>query len=150
MSEQGECLTGRFAQARVSPGPSPTGRGGWTWYTGSASWMYRAGLEYILGFQLRGETLRIDPCIMRSWREYEIFYRHGSTRYAIKVENPYGVNRGVVGVELDGEFLPGGDIPLKDDGETHNIRVVLGMALETAGKGLATEAAPAGSGNLQS
>jgi cyclic beta-1,2-glucan synthetase len=126
-----------------------TGRGGWTWYTGSASWMYRAGLEYILGFQLRGETLRIDPCIMRSWREYEIFYRYGSTGYTIKVENPYGVNRGVVEVELDGQLLPGGDIPLIDDGATHDIRIVLGIPSEATHKEQLTEGAQARSGSLQ-
>ena len=54
--------------------PPHTGRGGWTWYTGSAGWMYRAGLESILGFQLSGDRLRIDPCVPRGWREFEITY----------------------------------------------------------------------------
>ena len=103
-----------------------TGRGGWTWYTGSASWMYRAGLEYILGFSVRGERLVIDPCIPRGWREYEIIYRRGLTRYQIKVENPYGVSRGVIEVELDGtpQALP--EITLTDDGRAHQVRIVLG------------------------
>ncbi|MCA1849879.1 MAG: hypothetical protein LC672_02200, partial [Acidobacteria bacterium] len=108
-----------------------TGRGGWTWYTGSASWMYRAGLEYILGFKLRGETLRVDPCVFKSWREFEIFYRHGSARYSIKIENPYGVNRGVIGVELDGRKLASDEIPLRDDGAEHRVRIVLGLQPET-------------------
>jgi cyclic beta-1,2-glucan synthetase len=103
-----------------------TGRGGWTWYTGSASWMYRAGLEYILGFRLSGERLLVDPCVFQSWREFEIFYRHGSSQYSIRVENPYGVNRGVIGVELDGRPLPSHEIPLEDDGGEHTVRVLMG------------------------
>ena len=82
--------------------PPHTGRGGWTWYTGSAGWMYRAGLESILGFKLQGERLEIDPCVPRWWRDFEITYRRGRAIYRIKVENPLGVSRGVVSVEVDG------------------------------------------------
>jgi cyclic beta-1,2-glucan synthetase len=104
-----------------------TGRGGWTWYTGSASWMYRAGLEYILGFRLRGASLRIEPCIPRGWREYEIDYRHGSSRYRIRVENPSGsTGRGLRSVEVDGEAHASVEVTLKDDGSNHQVRVVLG------------------------
>jgi cyclic beta-1,2-glucan synthetase len=106
--------------------PPHTGRGGWTWYTGSASWMYRAGLESILGFELRGERLRIEPCIPRSWRGYEMSYRRGRTRYSIKVENPSGISRGVAEVWLDDVLQPTFEIPLADDGKTHQVRVVLG------------------------
>ncbi len=108
-----------------------TGRGGWTWYTGSASWMYRAGLEFILGFHLRGETLVIDPCIPRGWRDYEITYRHKSARYHIRVENPQGLSRGVVLVEVDGAAQTSGKIPLADDGASHEVRVVLGELMTT-------------------
>ena len=103
-----------------------TGRGGWTWYTGSASWMYRAGLEYILGFRLRGGKLKIDPCIPRGWREYELDYRHGSSRYRIRVENPSGVSRGLRAVEVDGVAQAGDEVTLRDDGADHQVRVVLG------------------------
>jgi cyclic beta-1,2-glucan synthetase len=106
--------------------PPHTGRGGWTWYTGSASWMYRAGLESILGFQLCGERLRIEPCIPRSWRGYEMSYRRGQTRYAIKVENPMGLSRGVAEVWLDDVEQPRLEIALVNDGKTHQVRVVLG------------------------
>jgi cyclic beta-1,2-glucan synthetase len=104
------------------------GRGGWTWYTGSAGWMYRAGLEWLLGFRLRGKTLMIDPCIPGKWPGFEIVYRHGSTRYEIAVENPRGVSRGVSIVELDGKALVQrpAQIPLADDGVTHRVRIVLG------------------------
>ncbi|HWW76012.1 MAG TPA: protein ndvB, partial [Pyrinomonadaceae bacterium] len=103
-----------------------TGRGGWTWYTGSSGWMYRAGLESILGFQLRGARLKIDPCVPRWWREFEIRYRHGATQYHVKVENPHGVCRGIASVEVDGAAQAGEDIPLTDDGAKHSVRVVLG------------------------
>ncbi|MCU1266410.1 MAG: phosphorylase [Acidobacteria bacterium] len=106
--------------------PPHTGRGGWTWYTGSAGWMYRAGLESILGFHLRADRLRLEPCIPRWWREFEITYRRGHTTWRIMVENPTAVSRGVVSVELDGKMLPDREIQLVDDRAVHNVRVVLG------------------------
>jgi cyclic beta-1,2-glucan synthetase len=103
------------------------GRGGWTWYTGSAGWLYRAGIEWILGFRLRGMMLAIDPCIPRDWPSYSIEFRYHSASYKIKVENPSRVSRGVALTELDGKVLAGAaDIPLLDDGAIHNIRIVLG------------------------
>ena len=102
------------------------GRGGWTWYTGAAAWMYRAGLETILGFKLRGDLLSVEPAIPRNWSEYELTYQRGRTPYHIKVENPHGVSVGVLSVELDGALLTLNEIPLQDDGRPHEIRVVLG------------------------
>ena len=78
------------------------GRGGWTWYTGSASWMYRIGLEAILGFRKEGDTLTIDPCVPVDWREFHIEYRYGRSRYSIAVLNPDAVEGGVVEMTLDG------------------------------------------------
>ena len=114
--------------ADVYTEPPHVGRGGWTWYTGSAGWMYQAGVEWILGFRLRGTTLLLDPCIPRAWPRYEIDFRYHSAKYEIVVENPLGVCRGVASSELDGLALPGGAaaIPLADDGATHKVRVVLG------------------------
>jgi cyclic beta-1,2-glucan synthetase len=83
------------------------GRGGWTWYTGSAGWMYRAAIEWILGFRLRGPALHLDPCIPRSWPGYEVTFRYHSSRYELSVENPYGVARGVSRVTLDGRPVEG-------------------------------------------
>ncbi|HEX8650864.1 MAG TPA: glucoamylase family protein [Pyrinomonadaceae bacterium] len=103
-----------------------TGRGGWTWYTGSAGWMYRAAVEYILGFRLSGDKLQIEPCVPRGWREFEIKYRRGRTRYNIKVENPQGVSRGVAEIFLDDEQSPASEIMLEDDGGAHQVRIVLG------------------------
>jgi cyclic beta-1,2-glucan synthetase len=104
------------------------GRGGWTWYTGSAGWMYRAGLEWILGFRLQGTSLLLDPCIPKTWPDFTLSFRYRSSRYDIAVSNPDGVSHGVICAELDGAALPGNEarIPLKDDGATHRVRVVLG------------------------
>ncbi len=113
--------------ADVYAEPPHVGRGGWTWYTGSAAWMYRAGLESILGLRVRGQRLVVDPCIPRAWPGFTLTFRHHSARYTIAVENPRGVSRGVASVELDGVPLddPAG-IPLAADGKTHRVRVVLG------------------------
>jgi len=107
--------------------PPHVGRGGWTWYTGSAGWLYSAGLEWILGFRLRGMTLSIDPCIPRNWPAYSVEFKYHSAVYKIKVENPSGVSRGVALTELDGKLQARPmNIPLVDDGAIHRIRIVLG------------------------
>ena len=111
--------------------PPHVGRGGWTWYTGSAGWMYRAGLESILGFRLRGRPRSsIDPCIPRAWPGFEITFRYHAAVYSITVENPRGAMRGVTAAELDGAALSiteGGaaEIGLVTEGR-HAVRVVLG------------------------
>jgi cyclic beta-1,2-glucan synthetase len=104
------------------------GRGGWTWYTGSAGWMYRAGLEWILGFRVQGELLHLDPCIPKAWPGFDIVFRHHTARYEIHVENPDGVSHGIAHADLDGVALPaaGACVKLADDGKTHRVRVVLG------------------------
>jgi cyclic beta-1,2-glucan synthetase len=103
------------------------GRGGWTWYTGSSGWLYRAGMEWILGFRVRGMYLSIDPCIPRSWPRYSMKFRYHSAIYNIQVENPSSVTQGVALTEVDGKILPGAaNIPLQDDGATHIIRIVMG------------------------
>ena len=95
--------------ADVYTEPPHVGRGGWTWYTGSAGWMYQAGIEGILGFRLRGTTLVLDPCIPPAWPGFQIDFRHRTARYEIVVENPSGVSRGVASRELDGRTLTDGD-----------------------------------------
>ena len=105
------------------------GRGGWTWYTGSAGWMYRAGLEGILGFRVQGASLLLTPCIPEKWPRFEITFRYHATRYEILIENPCGVSRGIAHAQLDGQALPAGAdarIALVDDGNTHSVRLVLG------------------------
>jgi len=111
----------------ASPARPRASQAGWTWYTGAAGWLYRAGLEWILGFRKQGSALCIDPCIPREWKHFKISYRHGGTLYRISVENPKGVCRGVSQVSLDGNLLSdGARVPLSDDGSDHHVQVVLG------------------------
>ena len=102
------------------------GRGGWTWYTGSASWMFRIGLEAILGLERRGDSLTFTPCIPAAWPRYAITYRFGTSHYRITVENPEHVTSGVVRVEVDGAVAAAKSVALRDDGRAHEVRVVLG------------------------
>jgi cyclic beta-1,2-glucan synthetase len=103
------------------------GRGGWTWYTGSAAWLYRAGLEALLGFHLHGDRLRIDPCVPKAWPGFRISYRHRGTLHEIEVQNPDHVCRGVRRVELDGRTLDAAEpVALATDGATHRLRITLG------------------------
>jgi len=104
------------------------GRGGWTWYTGSAGWMYRAGLEWILGFHLQGSRLRLAPCVPAHWPGFEIVFRYHDTNYTIVVENPERVSHGVAHADLDGVPLVEGPtvVALVDDGSAHRVRLVLG------------------------
>jgi cyclic beta-1,2-glucan synthetase len=106
--------------------PPHAGRGGWSWYTGSAGWMYRAGIESILGLRRRGDTFVIDPCIPSSWDHYQIDWLFLDTRYEIMVCNPAGRCRGVGNATLDGATVDAAAIPLLNDGRTHTVRVVLG------------------------
>ncbi len=105
------------------------GRGGWSWYTGSAGWMYRAGAEHILGFKKEGETIVMDPCIPCEWKEYVINYKYRTSTYHIKVLNPDGKNKGVKGISQDGAMTAGNTITLADDGRFHEIEVVMGESL---------------------
>jgi cyclic beta-1,2-glucan synthetase len=107
--------------------PPHVARGGWTWYSGSAGWLYRVGLESILGFQLRGMMLTIDPCLPRNWPNFSIAFRYHSAIYKIRVENPSSVTKGVALMNIDGKLIAGRtDIALSDDGAEHKILVVLG------------------------
>jgi cyclic beta-1,2-glucan synthetase len=113
--------------ADVYSQPPHVGRGGWTWYTGAAAWLYRVGVEWILGLRKQGSALRINPCVPRDWERVAITYRHGSTAYRIEIENPGRICRGVRQLSLDATPLPAdGLLPLSDDGGDHCVRVVLG------------------------
>jgi cyclic beta-1,2-glucan synthetase len=105
--------------------PGAEGRGGWTWYTGSAGWMYRIALEQVLGIQLAAGGLVFAPCIPPSWPRYEVDYRRGTTTLHIVVDNPEGHARGPCRVELDGLLLPDGPLVFPDDGRRHEVRVTL-------------------------
>ncbi|HLF57534.1 MAG TPA: carbohydrate-binding protein, partial [Thermoanaerobaculia bacterium] len=108
--------------------PDHGGRAGWSWYTGSAGWLYRAGLESILGLRRRGSSFELDPCVPASWPAYEIEWRFGRSTYRIEVENPEQRCRGVAFAELDGAPVDPAAIPLIDDGATHRVRATLGEA----------------------
>jgi len=109
------------------------GRGGWTWYTGSAGWLYRAGIESILGLRIKGDSIEIDPCIPTSWPGFEMTLRYRGAVYEISIHNTGGVGRGAVAAELDGASHPpsGGKVRLKlaKDRGTHRILVTLGIGL---------------------
>ncbi len=120
------------------------GRGGWTWYTGSASWSYRVALEGVLGFEKRGCHLRMDPCIPSAWPFFTLEYRYGTTVYVIEVRNPGHVSRGVASVTVDGSVAPEGIIELNDDGLRHAVIVTL---MSAAG---ARSVRPDGSGESSS
>jgi cyclic beta-1,2-glucan synthetase len=114
--------------ADVYATPPHVGRGGWTWYTGSAGWMQRAGVENILGLRLQGPILHLDPCIPGAWPGFEISLRHGSARYEIRVDNPDGAGRGVAFAAVDATVIMERPFRLRlaDDGLTHRLRIRLG------------------------
>lgn len=104
-----------------------TGRGGWSWYTGSAAWLYRVGLEAILGIRRQGEYLFIDPCIPTRWPGYEVDFRYGSTVYQIKVSRAAEDGKRPRTLVVDGKTLTVRGIPLADDGRIHAVNLVVGL-----------------------
>jgi cellobiose phosphorylase len=104
------------------------GRAGWTWYTGSSSWLYRVGLEDMPGIHRESTTLRFDPCVPASWKRFSVRYRFGKTTYLIEFDNLNGVERGVTSVLLNGITLPHTSVELHDDGQKHTLVVTMGTA----------------------
>jgi cyclic beta-1,2-glucan synthetase len=114
--------------ADIYAAPDHIGHGGWTWYTGSAGWLYRAGVESLLGLRFEGASLLLDPCIPEHWPGFEIRLRRNSRHLNIRVENPNGVSRGVSTAQLDGTALTPRPLrlPLPDDDRDHELVVTLG------------------------
>jgi cyclic beta-1,2-glucan synthetase len=114
------------------------GRGGWTWYTGSAGWLYRAGIEAILGLRLEGDTLVLNPCIPALWKGFDLKLRHKGADYEIEVLNPDGVSRGVIGAALNGQTHPASEgqarIPLVPTEAQQKIQVTMGHVRQRAGE----------------
>ncbi len=106
--------------------PPHTGSGGWTWYTGSAAWMYRLGIEKILGISKTGNELTINPCVPHNWPGFEVTYRYGNTEYHIQVKNPKGIQQGVRKVSMDLQTISNRKIMLVDDRRKHEVQVVMG------------------------
>ena len=104
------------------------GRGGWTWYTGSAGWLQRAGVESLLGLRFRGAFLSVNPCIPKAWDKYEATVKYRTARYSISVENPSGVSRGVLFASVDEVEIVERPllVALLDDGGPHQVNVRLG------------------------
>ena len=106
------------------------GRGGWTWYTGSAGWMHRAGIENILGLKFRAGFMLLEPCIPKDWPKFSLRLTLGETIYEIEVENSAGVCCGIASAELDGTGIDPHPlrIALASDGQTHVLKLRLGPA----------------------
>jgi len=109
--------------------PGRIGQGGWSWYTGSAAWMYRAWVEEVLGLQVRNKTLSINPVIPAAWPGFSLKYRHGEALYEILVKNPDRVECGVIRVELDGQWLEDGLILLDSGKVEHQVVVMMGYPI---------------------
>jgi len=108
------------------------GRGGWTWYTGAAGWMYKAGVENILGFQKNGDRLILKPCIPKRWTSYSIKYKYMQTTYEINIQNPENCSTGVIKTLLDGNELENSEIPLINDLGVHVVEITMGsLEVET-------------------
>jgi cellobiose phosphorylase len=97
-----------------------TGRGGWTWYTGSAGWMYRLLVEDLLGVHLEGDRLRLAPRLPGSWASYKIHYRYRQTVYHITISRSADASVETGFLTLDGRDLPGVILPLVDDQQEHH------------------------------
>jgi len=113
--------------ADVSSAPGRVGRAGWTWYTGSASWMYRIWLEDVLGFRLRGDLLHLCPAIPADWPGFELVYRYRSAVYEVSVMRDERLG---TRVELDGRPQESPTIRLSDDGAKHRITVRLAPSIQ--------------------
>jgi len=100
--------------------------GGWSWYTGAASWMYRAWVEGVLGIERRGDSLELRPVLPAAWRHFELSYRYGKAIYEIRVENPEGAGAGVEMLELDGKRLDPPRIRLEDRAVKHRVLLRMG------------------------
>ncbi len=111
-----------------------TGRGGWTWYTGTAAWTYRLILEAILGLRREAGTLVIDPRLPPDWPGYTATIREGGATYRLRVDNPQRTGKGILGVTLDGKLLAEARVPLLDDGREHEVVVELGAAAVAPGR----------------
>ncbi len=112
----------------VYSNPQHQGRGGWSWYTGSSGWLYRAAVQFICGLHVEADSFTVDPSIPSSWAEYSIVYRrHGST-FTISVRNPKGVQRGVERIEVDGKAIEGNRIFFANYDGAVSVTVTLGGA----------------------
>jgi cyclic beta-1,2-glucan synthetase len=125
--------------ADIYDDPAHVGRGGWTWYTGSAGWMYQVGLHELLGLRRLGDHYAVDPCIPTSWPGFTLRWRVNGTVLEISIENPHRVPTGVESAELNGRSVDPKRIPIGAAGEPHRLRVVLGRPPSTGEGGARDE-----------
>ncbi len=104
-------------------GSSLAGRGGWTWYTGSSSWMYEAGIKYILGLNIQGNILKVNPCIPDNWKEYNIRYKYKNSIYNIKVINEN--NKEEKRIIVNGKKLDSEEIILSENSGINSVEVFI-------------------------
>ena len=102
-----------------------SGRGGWTWYTGSSSWMYEAGIKYILGIQIEENVLKINPCIPSDWKEYKVTYKYGDSRYNITVKNPDGKMTGISSFKVNDEEILEKSLTLNKNAGVYKIDITM-------------------------
>jgi len=107
------------------------GRGGWSWYTGSAAWLFRVAMEGIIGLRATHDGLLIDPCLPPDWKGFRVERRFRGAAYQITVENPRGVEKGGLTVEIDGVLFtdrqPDGAcvLPPFPAGSAHRVHVIM-------------------------
>jgi cyclic beta-1,2-glucan synthetase len=121
--------------------PMHLGRAGWSWYTGSAGWMYQAAIDSLLGLRRHGSTFSVDPTIPAMWPKFSIQWRLGQTRYHVSVLNPDHHCRGVRSVRFDGASVDHKAIPLVQDGATHIVVVELGAPVAHAASSVLSKTA---------
>jgi cellobiose phosphorylase len=118
--------------ADIYSAPAHLGRGGWTWYTGAAGWMYRIIIEHVLGMKREGNILKVEPCVPSQWPRYRVTYRIPGAEYVIDVDNPDGTSGGARSLSLDGNTVDGGKILLEPNSGRHTVHVVLGSVAPAA------------------
>ncbi|MDZ4662743.1 MAG: glucoamylase family protein [Pseudomonadota bacterium] len=106
--------------------PPHTGRGGWSWYTGSAGWFYQALVQSVLGLHNTGKVLRWKPCLPNAWPGYEVTIRSGQSSYHVHVKNSQELKLGEIKIERDGQYLESAELVLDDDNKNHEILVLIG------------------------
>src|SRR5262249_33945507 len=110
----------------VYDNPDHRGRGGWSWYTGSAGWYYRVAVESVLGIGLRGNRLTVRPRVAGQWPEYTVRLRYKSATYAVRAEGPFPAEAAARELWADGVRVEGNELELSDDGREHDVRVIFG------------------------
>jgi cyclic beta-1,2-glucan synthetase len=114
------------AAADVYTNPQHSGRGGWSWYTGSAAWMYRAAIESLLGLRLEVDRLYLAPLLPAGWGSFDVHYRYRSTLYHLHVRGPVGGGSGVERVNCYGNDQDEHCILLRDDGGEYHAEIWIG------------------------